>query len=92
MDAMTLLSLTRARLNQCHGRYAEISRQSGIPYSSLVKLAQGHAKNPTVDSLQSVIEALDSLGIPAPTEVISDPGSAVADPDESRIEAFEEAP
>lgn len=92
MDAMTLLSLTRARLNSCHGRYAEISRQSGIPYSSLVKLAQGHAKNPTVDSLQSVIEALDALGIPTPAATLCDSGATAADPDESRIEAFEEAP
>lgn len=40
---------------------AELARHSGISYSTLTKLAQGHADNPTVNSLQAVIQALDAF-------------------------------
>lgn len=61
MDAQTLLEETRDRLRKLEGRYAELSRVSGLSYSSLTKLAQGHADNPTISSLQLVIEALDTF-------------------------------
>lgn len=61
VDAQTLFNMTVTRLRKHEGNYAEISRQSGVSYSSLVKFAQGHADNPTVNNLQRVIEALDSF-------------------------------
>lgn len=61
IDAQTLLEATKGRLLKHKGRYAEICRETGISYSSLVQLAQGHADNPTVNSLQRVIEALDQF-------------------------------
>lgn len=61
MDAQTLLKDTVARLRKHEGYYAEISRQSDLSYSSLVKFAQGHADNPTVNNLQKVIVALDAF-------------------------------
>lgn len=61
IDAQTLFKLTVARLRKHEGSYAEIARQSGLSYSSLTKLAQGHAPNPTVENLQAVIEALDAF-------------------------------
>lgn len=61
MDAQRLLKETRDRLRQLEGRYAEFSRASGISYSSLTKLAQGHENNPTVASLQRLINALDAF-------------------------------
>jgi transcriptional regulator with XRE-family HTH domain len=61
MDATTLLETTKARLIGHKSRYAEISRTTGISYSTLTKLAQGHSDNPTVSNLQAVIEALDEF-------------------------------
>ncbi|MEN5271869.1 hypothetical protein [Stenotrophomonas lactitubi] len=61
MDALTFLEKTVDRLRGFGGHYAEIARRSGISYSSLVKLAQGHADNPTIESLQRVIEALNAF-------------------------------
>lgn len=61
VDAQTLFNMTVTRLRKHEGNYAEISRQSGISYSSLVKFAQGHADNPTVNNLQRVIEALNEF-------------------------------
>lgn len=65
MDAAELLSTTIARLRKHEGNYAEISRQTGFSYSQLVKIAQGHADNPTITTLQTLIEALDAFeGVP----------------------------
>ena len=61
MDATTLLEKTVGRLNRHKGQFAEISRVTGISYSTLTKLAQGHSDNPTIANLQSVIEALDEF-------------------------------
>lgn len=61
MDATTLLESTVARLVAHKSRYAEISRVTGVSYSSLTKLAQGHSDNPTIANLQAVIEALDKF-------------------------------
>lgn len=72
MDAQTLLDKTVERLRQHKGQYAEIARQSGLSYSSLVQVAQGVADNPTIASLQQVIEALDKFeGVTPATEPVS---------------------
>lgn len=62
MDADTLLQNTCDRLRRHEGQYAEISRQfPEIGYSWLTKLAHGQITNPTVSSLQQLIEALDAF-------------------------------
>lgn len=62
MDAQTLLANTRARLRRHEGSYVEIARANpGISYSWLTKLAHGQATNPTIESLQQLIEALDAF-------------------------------
>ncbi len=87
MDAETLLKNTVARLQKHEGSYAEIARISGLSYSQLTKVAQGHADNPTVATLQKVIEALDAFEGIAP--VTADPVGVDADPDAGRIEPME---
>lgn len=50
---MTLKSVVD-RLNACKGNWRLISKRSGVPYSSLCKIAQGVNKNPgalTVEAL-----------------------------------------
>lgn len=62
MDAQTLLTNTRTRLRRHEGRYIEIARANpGISYSWLTKVAHGQATNPTIESLQQLIEALDAF-------------------------------
>lgn len=97
MDALTLLEKTKERLRQHEGDYAEISRRTGVSYSSLVKLAQGYSGNPTVESLQRVIDALDAFEGVAPradVEATAAPGGQAeqaGDPDSGRIIPMEEA-
>lgn len=62
MDADTLLHQTVVRLRAHEGKYAEIARQNpDIGYSWLTKLAHGQITNPTVASLQQLIEALNAF-------------------------------
>ncbi len=96
MDADTLLQKTVGRLRAHEGQYAEIARQNEhISYSWLTKLAHGQITNPTVSSLQQLIDALDQHeGV-----VRAAPPAATADvmpeqeedPDQRRIVPVEEA-
>lgn len=63
MDAQTLLDSTRERLRKHEGKYAEIARLSdgAFSYSWLSKVATGAMSNPTVASLQQLIQALDAF-------------------------------
>lgn len=50
------------RLRAHEGKYAEIARQNpDIGYSWLTKLAHGQITNPTIASLQQLIEALNAF-------------------------------
>ena len=61
MDAQTLFDSTRDRLRKHEGEYIKICQAAPeISYSWLTKLAHGQIKNPTVTSLQQLIEALDA--------------------------------
>jgi len=66
MDAQTLLEKTQERLRRHEGSYAEIARANpAISYSWLTKVAHGQITNPTITSLQQLIEALDAFeGVP----------------------------
>jgi hypothetical protein len=88
--ATQLLEITKTRLRRHEGKYAELARQTpGLSYSWLTKFANGEADNPTVGSLQRLIEALDSLeGVVRPQA----PPPADPDPDTGRITPFEAPP
>lgn len=96
MDADTLLQKTVGRLRVHEGQYAEIARQNEhISYSWLTKLAHGQITNPTVSSLQQLIDALDQHeGVvrAAPVAATADvTPEHEADPDQRRIVPVEEA-
>lgn len=94
MDADTLLQNTVDRLRKHEGQYAEIARQNEqISYSWLTKLAHGQITNPTVSSLQQLIDGLDLFeGVerPAPPPAAPTAGRE-PDPDDRRIVPVEGA-
>lgn len=70
MDAATLLKKTRTRLRKHKGRYAELARANpSFSHSWLAKVATGSISNPTVTSLQQLIEALDAFEGVVPSNV-----------------------
>lgn len=71
MDARTLLQQTRTRLRRHRGKYSEIARANPtLSLSWVSQVARGKIENPTVDSLQQLIEALNDFeGVPAPVRI-----------------------
>lgn len=59
MNARKLKQELRARANQYHGRFVDISEVEGIPYNWLVKFASGAMDNPRIESLHKLEQALD---------------------------------
>lgn len=49
----------RAALERCRGYWNLIASQSGLSYSWLSKFARGEANNPTIGSLQAVVDACE---------------------------------
>lgn len=103
MDADTLLQKTVGRLRKHEGQYAEIARQNEqISYSWLTKMAHGQITNPTISSLQQLIDALDVFegvspraAAPAaagePEAELQPKGEWEPDPDVGRVVPLEEA-
>jgi predicted transcriptional regulator len=57
MDSM--IATLRARLAQHKGRWPALAKRSEVPISSLRKIAQGHVKNPGVDTVDKLFRALE---------------------------------
>lgn len=55
----SLLPLTRQRLKARLGQYPVIVRETGLTYSWLQKFANGRINNPTINSLDRLIQYLD---------------------------------
>jgi len=55
------LDQIRARIQLHRGRFPDISRLSGLSYSLICKIAQGHRTNPTFDTVRALVGALDRL-------------------------------
>lgn len=45
-------------LNKRKGDWPSISKATGIPYSTICKIAQGHHRNPSVHSIQTIHDCL----------------------------------
>lgn len=52
----------RARLNAAKGQWPEIATGSGVPYSTIQKIAQGKTRNPGVETFTAIDRALRELG------------------------------
>lgn len=59
MDQSTLDTL-KVRLAAKKGRWPDVARLSGVPISTVRKIAQGHTPNPRIDTVDRLIHALDA--------------------------------
>lgn len=55
MDEPILNYVTR-RLHEYKGNWPQISKDTGVGYDTITKIAQGVRDNPTIDSLQPLID------------------------------------
>ena len=58
MDQSTL-EVLKARLATKKGRWPDVAKASGVPVSTVRKIAQGHTENPRIDTVDRLTRALD---------------------------------
>jgi transcriptional regulator with XRE-family HTH domain len=51
-----LIELIMEALRKKRGQLAKISRESGVPYDTLAKIAQGKIKNPGIENVQHLMD------------------------------------
>lgn len=54
MPIENLLQFVLSRLENCRGDWKSIAEKTGVPYSTLTKIAQGHTENPGVQHVQKL--------------------------------------
>jgi len=50
-----ILSFVRRKLEECRGTWVSVSAESGVPYHTLTKIAQGQVENPRIDTVQRLV-------------------------------------
>lgn len=48
----TMLQFVLVSLDRARGRWAHVSKESGVPYHTLTKIAQRRSANPRIDTVQ----------------------------------------
>lgn len=53
------LEVLRERLAARKGRWPDVAHASGVPVSTVRKIAQGHTSNPRIETVDRINRALD---------------------------------
>lgn len=59
-----ILTFVRRKLSESRGSWVEVARDSGVPYHTLTKIAQGHVENPRIATVQRLIDHFNGVGQP----------------------------
>lgn len=60
INAKSIIDDLMDRLSLCKGTWPSIARTSGVPYHTLVKIAQGQVSNPRVATVQRLLDYFNS--------------------------------
>lgn len=55
------IKVIAARLQTQKGSWRLLSEKSGVPYFTMTKIARGTITNPTIDTLNKLLAALDEI-------------------------------
>ncbi len=55
------ISAIAARLQAHKGSWRQLAERSGVPYFTMTKIARGTITNPTIDTLNKLLSALDEI-------------------------------
>lgn len=59
-----ILNYLKTRLGESRGTWPQISKDTGVPYSTITNIAQGKVADPRISSLQPILDyfrALDTM-------------------------------
>lgn len=59
--AESILAYVRRRLEEARGSWESVADTSGVPYSTLVKIAQGATTNPRLDTIGALLDHFDGI-------------------------------
>lgn len=59
--AEPILAYVRRRLNDARGEWPRIAERTKLPYDTIAKTAQGKRPNPTLDTVQPIIDYFREL-------------------------------
>lgn len=59
-----IMAALRRQLQLTRGRWADVSRKSGVPYHTLTKIAQGKVADPRVSTVQLLVDYFASATTP----------------------------
>ena len=51
-----ILDFVRRSLAECKGKWTDVSRDSGVPYFTITKIAQGTVTNPRINTVQALAD------------------------------------
>ncbi|MFZ3120055.1 MAG: hypothetical protein WA159_17275 [Variovorax sp.] len=54
--AETIMTAVQRGLAASRGQWVQVSRHSGVPYHTLIKIAQGHVSNPRIETVQRLVD------------------------------------
>lgn len=58
MATTHLISIVRREIRVRRGKLRELSKRSGVPYSTLVKIGQGAVRNPRIETVEALLSVL----------------------------------
>jgi len=51
-----ILAFVLRKLEESRGKWVEVARDSGVPYHTLTKIAQGQSPDPRIDTVQRLVD------------------------------------
>lgn len=71
-----ILSFVKRRLEEKRGSWVDVARDSGVPYHTLTKIAQGQVENPRIETVQRLVDYFHDQ--PAPVVAAAQSGTQIA--------------
>ena len=62
-----ILIFVRRKLDESRGQWVEVSRESGVPYHTLTKIAQGQVEDPRVSTMQRLVDYFNGKAVETTT-------------------------
>lgn len=67
MNSKKLITTVQREIRARRGKLRELSSRCGIPYSTLVKIGQGVARNPRIETIEALLLEFGILCTKSPT-------------------------
>ena len=67
-----LVSLVQKQIRARRGTLRDLAARSGVPYSTLVKIAQGAVRNPRIETVEALLRVFGVVCAVPPTATVTE--------------------